>query len=120
VIAIAPEPVGVDCERLPPGCVCELMTEMGRDDADAIGALPEPERHAAIIRWWVSAEAVLKCTGQGIAHGMSAIPAASAGPQQPGLVAGCRLTPIGAPDGYAAAAAVVVAARGTAGARLSA
>jgi 4'-phosphopantetheinyl transferase len=103
VIAIGPDPVGIDCERLPNGCVCDLMTQMHPADASLVARLPEPRRHADILRWWVCAEAVLKSTGQGIAHGMSGFrvvprPADGRWPAQ-----------IEAPDGYVAALAVVPA-----------
>jgi 4'-phosphopantetheinyl transferase len=109
-IAIGPDPVGIDCERLAAGCVCELMTQMHPDDASLVAGLPEPRRHADIIGWWVRAEAVLKCRGQGIAHGMSGfrvLDARAASGEERGLADGCRVAQIEAPAGYAAALAVV-------------
>jgi 4'-phosphopantetheinyl transferase len=100
-IAVASVPVGIDIERTPPGCTCELAGVMHGDDASQVGRLPEPRRHAAILRWWVRAEAVLKCTGAGIAHGMADFPVLSGAPP-----AGCRLTQLTAPPGYAAALAL--------------
>src|SRR5215470_18530093 len=73
-IAVAGRPVGVDVERDPSGCVCSLVTAMHSSDVAVVEPLPEPERHAAIIRWWVRAEAVLKCAGTGIGHGLDAFP----------------------------------------------
>ena len=96
-IAVARGPVGIDVERAAPGCVCSLAPVMHPGDAALAAALPEPERHAAIIRWWVRMEAVLKCTGTGIAHGMGAFPV---------LGAGCCFAAVSAPDGYQAALAL--------------
>ena len=59
-IAVARGPVGIDVEREATGCVCALAPAMHPDDAALAEMLPEPDRHAAIIRWWVRAEAVLK------------------------------------------------------------
>src|SRR6266513_283008 len=73
-IALGRVPVGIDVERDATGCVCSLASAMHHDDAAIVEVLPEPERHLAVIRWWVRAEAVLKCAGTGIAHGMDAFP----------------------------------------------
>ncbi len=111
-IVIGPDPVGIDCERLPDKCVCELMTHMHQDDASLVAASPGPRRHADIVRWWVRAEAVLKSTGQGIAHGMSGfrvLDAAAGGGEEFWLPDGCRLASIEAPADYVAALAVVPA-----------
>jgi 4'-phosphopantetheinyl transferase len=122
VIAVAGQPVGADVEREATGCVCSLVTAMHPSDAAIVAALPEPERHAAVIRWWVRAEAVLKCAGTGIAHGMDAFPVlrgparnkVSPGPRLPwepdgpgwADAAGCSFTPLSAPRGYQAAIAL--------------
>jgi 4'-phosphopantetheinyl transferase len=118
-IAVAGRPVGVDVERDPSGCVCSLVTAMHPSDAAVVEPLPEPERHAAIIRWWVRAEAVLKCAGAGIGHGLDAFPVlggpvpnkVSPGarpPHAPGWAdaAGCSFAPLSAPKGYQAAIAL--------------
>ena len=97
VIAVARGPVGIDVERAATGCVCSLASAMHPEDAALAEALPEPERHAAIIRWWVRMEAVLKCTGTGIAHGMDAFPV---------LSTGCCFAALPAPKGYQAALAL--------------
>jgi 4'-phosphopantetheinyl transferase len=96
-IAVGRGPVGIDVEQAATGCVCSLASAMHAEDAALAGALPEPERHAAIIRWWVRMEAVLKCTGTGIAHGMGAFPV---------LGAGCSVAALSAPAGYQAALAL--------------
>jgi 4'-phosphopantetheinyl transferase len=96
-IAVARGPVGIDVERDATGCVCSLASAMHPDDTALAEVLPEPERHAAIIRWWVRAEAVLKCAGTGIAHGMDACPV---------LSAGCSVAALSAPEGYQAALAL--------------
>jgi 4'-phosphopantetheinyl transferase len=120
VIAVAGQPVGVDVEREATGCVCSLATAMHPSDAAIVAVLPEPERHAAVIRWWVRAEAVLKCAGTGIGHGMDAFavlrgPAGAkvtpGPPWESGAsgwadAAGCSFTPLSAPKGYQAAIAL--------------
>ncbi len=109
-------------ERQASGCVCSLASAMHPDDAALVQALPEPDRHLAVIRWWVRAEAVLKCAGTGIAHGMDAfpvlgtpapgrvppVPQPPAGPDAAGwaTAAGCSLTALPAPEGYQAALAL--------------
>jgi 4'-phosphopantetheinyl transferase len=125
-IAVARGPVGIDVEREPSGCVCSLASAMHRDDAAIVEALPEPERHHAVIRWWVRAEAVLKCAGTGIAHGMDQFPVLGApvrsrvppglppGPRLPlepdvpgwAAAAGCSFATLSAPKGYQAALAL--------------
>lgn len=104
-IAVAGEPVGIDVEREATGCVCSLMSAMHAEDAARVAALTEPDRHAAVIRWWVRAEAVLKCAGTGIAHGMDTFPvlgAAVRGKVPPG----CTFAALSAPKGYQAALAM--------------
>ena len=96
-VAVARGPVGVDVEREATGCVCSLAPAMHPEDAALAAALPEPERHAAIIRWWVRIEAALKCAGTGIAHGMDAFPV---------LGTGGSLAALSAPEGYQAALAL--------------
>jgi 4'-phosphopantetheinyl transferase len=125
-IAVARGPVGIDVEREPRGCVCSLASAMHPNDAALAEALPEPERHHAVIRWWVRAEAVLKCAGAGIAHGMDAFPVLGApvrsrvpsglppGPRLPlepdvpgwAAAAGCSFAALSAPKGYQAALAL--------------
>jgi len=121
-IAVARGPVGIDVEREATGCVCSLAPAMHPGDAALAGALPEPERHAAIIRWWVRTEAVLKCAGTGIAHGMDAfpvlgtparsrVPPGTRLPWEPAArgraaVAGCSFAALAAPRGYQAALAL--------------
>ncbi len=121
-IAVASQPVGVDVEREATGCLCSLVTAMHPGDAAIVEHLPEPERHTAVIRWWVRAEAVLKCAGTGIAHGMDAfpvlgglernkaspgsrLPTDSAAPSWAGA-AGCSFAALSAPKGYQAAIAL--------------
>jgi 4'-phosphopantetheinyl transferase len=121
-IAVARGPVGIDVEREATGCVCSLAPAMHADDAALVEVLPEPERHLAVIRWWVRAEAVLKCAGTGIAHGMDAFPVLAApvrrrvppGPRLPwepdvpgwAAAAGCSFAALSAPKGYQAALAL--------------
>ena len=121
-IAVARAPVGIDVERRATGCVCSLSTAMHPADAALVDALPEPDRHLAVIRWWVRAEAVLKCAGTGIAHGMDAFAVLGApsrgqvlpGPRLPGepdatgwaAAGGCSFAALSAPKGYQAALAL--------------
>jgi len=135
-IAVARTPAGIDVERQPAGCVCALTSAMHADDAAWAETLPEPDRHLAVIRWWVRAEAVLKCAGTGIAHGMDGVPVLGApargarapggpvlggtarpggpGPRPPvptgsaswAAAAGCAVTALSAPEGYQAALAL--------------
>ncbi len=102
-------PVGVDVEREAAGCVCSLMPAMHPGDAALVQGLPEPERHAAVIRWWVRAEAVLKCAGTGIAHGMDAFPVLCA-PVRSQVAPGPRLPPRPGVPGWATAAGYSFAA----------
>jgi 4'-phosphopantetheinyl transferase len=135
-IAVAGIPVGIDVERQPAGCVCSLTPAMHADDAARVATLPEPDRHLAVMRWWVRAEALLKCAGTGIAHGMDAVPVLGAtersvlvqvapvpgaparggvpGPRPPAApgssgraaAAGYFVTALSAPEGYQAALAL--------------
>ena len=112
-IAVARGQVGIDVEREPSGCVCSLASAMHPDDAAIVEVLPEPERHHAVIRWWVRAEAVLKCAGTGIAHGMDAFPVLGTPVRSrvpPGLPPGPRLPLEPDVPGWAAAAGYSFAA----------
>jgi 4'-phosphopantetheinyl transferase len=106
VIAVAGHPVGVDVEQDADRCVCPLAAELHPTDAARIAGLgAERERHQAIITCWVRAEAVLKCTGQGIRHGLGGFPV------RPGRSAalrvnGCTVRQLAAPPGYRAAVAM--------------
>jgi 4'-phosphopantetheinyl transferase len=104
LVAVAGQPVGVDVEQEPNGCMCSMTSAMHPADAALMMVLPEPERHEAVIRWWVRAEAVLKCTGEGIAHGLDGFPVIS-GPAG-ALVHGCSVGSVTAPPGYRAAIAL--------------
>jgi 4'-phosphopantetheinyl transferase len=105
-VAVARGPVGIDVEREATGCVCSLAPVMHPDDAALAEVLPEPDRHAAIIRWWVRVEAVLKCAGTGIAHGMDAFPVLGAPVPSRAGGAGCFFAALSAPQGYQAALAL--------------
>ncbi len=116
-IAVARGPVGIDVEREATGCVCSLASAMHADDAALVEVLPEPERHLAVIRWWVRAEALLKCAGTGIAHGMDAFPVLGApvrrrvppGPRlplEPDVPGWASFAALSAPKGYQAALAL--------------
>jgi len=104
-IAVAARPVGVDVERDTAGCVCALIQALHPADAAWLAALAERDRHEAIITCWVRAEAVLKCTGQGIGHGLDGFPV------RPGRTAGrgvngCTVHELAPPPGYRAAVAL--------------
>lgn len=114
-IAVADRPVGVDVEQDPVSCVCSLATAMHPADAAAVASLTEPDRHQAVITWWVRAEAVLKCTGAGIAHGLGSFPVLTDTGTGPGPdtgtgpgrdTGGCVTTPLACPGGYQAALAL--------------
>jgi 4'-phosphopantetheinyl transferase len=105
VIAVAGRAVGVDVERDAAGCVCSLAGTLHPADATQMAGLDERERHEAIMTCWVRAEAVLKCAGQGIGHGLGGFPV------QPGHagdlgVYGCTVRHLLAPPGYRAAVAL--------------
>ena len=108
VIAVAGHPVGVDVEQDAVRCVCPLAGDLHpADTAWVTGLSGERERHQAIITCWVRAEAVLKCTGQGIRHGLGGFPV------RPGRSAalsvnGCTVRQLAAPPGYRAAVALAV------------
>jgi 4'-phosphopantetheinyl transferase len=104
LVAVAGQPVGVDVEQEPHGCMCSMTSAMHPSDAAVMMALPEPQRHEAVIRWWVRAEAVLKCTGEGIAHGLDGFPVISGPAGAP--VHGCSVGSVTAPPGYRAAIAL--------------
>jgi 4'-phosphopantetheinyl transferase len=104
LVAVAGQPVGIDVEQEPRGCMCSMTSAMHPSDAALIMPLPEPERHEAVIRWWVRAEAVLKCTGEGIAHGLDGFAVISGPAGTP--VHGCSVGSITAPAGYRAAIAL--------------
>jgi 4'-phosphopantetheinyl transferase len=110
VIAVAGRPVGVDVERDAAGCVCSLAGALHPADAAWLAGLGEPDRHEAIITCWVRAEAVLKCTGQGIGHGLGGFPVRPGQAEGHGAegsgVNGCAVRQLPAPPGYRAAAAL--------------
>jgi 4'-phosphopantetheinyl transferase len=105
VIAVAGRTVGVDVERDVDRCVCSLAPALHPADAAQVAGLGERERHQAIITCWVRAEAVLKCTGQGIGHGLGGFPAGP-GPAADLSVNGCAVRQLAAPAGYRAAVAL--------------
>jgi 4'-phosphopantetheinyl transferase len=104
LVAVAGQPAGVDVEQDPRGCMCSMASAMHPADAAVLTALPEPERHEAIIGWWVVAEAVLKCSGEGLSHGLDDFPVISRAAGAP--VHGCSVAPLAAPPGYRAALAL--------------
>jgi 4'-phosphopantetheinyl transferase len=108
LIAVAGRPVGADLERDRPGCVCPVTGVLHPGDAAALAALAEPDRHRAVIGCWVRAEAVLKCTGEGIAHGLTGLRVRPPGanPGRIHRVRGCSLRGLAAPPGYQAALAL--------------
>jgi 4'-phosphopantetheinyl transferase len=105
-IAVASRPVGVDTEQEPARCVCSLTGSMHPADAAAVAGLTEPDLHAAVIRWWVRAEAVLKCAGEGIAHRLGAFPVLPEATGGPGDGPDCSVSPVPSPAGYQAAVAL--------------
>lgn len=68
ILAIAGEPVGVDLEKIDPRV---KITELARhffsaEDLDWLLAQPEQRRQRAFFRLWVTREAWLKATGDGL------------------------------------------------------
>jgi 4'-phosphopantetheinyl transferase len=105
VIAVAGQSVGVDVETEAAGCICALAQALHPADAARTAGLAEPERHDAIITCWVRAEAVLKCTGQGVGHGVGGSPVGT--DQAAGVrVNECTVRQLPAPPGYRAAVAL--------------
>jgi 4'-phosphopantetheinyl transferase len=106
VIAVAGRPVGVDVEQDADRCVCSLAGDLHpADTAWVTGLDGEEERHRAIITCWVRAEAVLKCTGQGVGHGLAGF---TVRPGRSGdlSVNGRSVRQLAAPPGYRAAVAL--------------
>jgi len=105
IVAVAGRPVGVDVERDAARCVCSLAEALHPADAAWVAGLAEPDRHEAIITCWVRAEAALKCTGQGIGHGLGGFPVRPGGTVGH-EVNGCTVRQLAAPEGYRAAVAL--------------
>jgi 4'-phosphopantetheinyl transferase len=120
LIAVAGRPVGADLEQDRAGCVCPVTGVLHPAAAAALAPLAGPDRHRAIIGCWVRAEAVLKCTGEGIAHGLSGLRVrpAGTGTGRSQRVHGCSVRGLAAPPGYQAALAL--AGPGTVSPRLMA
>lgn len=108
LIAVAGRPVGADLEQDRAGCVCPVIGVLHPADAAALARLAEPDRHRAVIGCWARAEAVLKCTGEGIAHGLSGLRVRpdGAGTGRIQRVRGCSVRTLAAPPGYQAAVAL--------------
>ena len=108
LIAVAARPVGADLEQDRAGCVCPVAGVLHPADAAALARLAEPDRHRAVIGCWVRAEAVLKCTGEGIGHGLSSLRVglASGSTGRNRRVRGCSVRSLAAPPGYQAALAL--------------
>ena len=106
VIAVAGHQVGVDVEQDSARCVCSLAGDLHPDDTAWVTGLDgEGERHQAILTCWVRAEAVLKCTGQGIGHGLGGFPVRP-GKSAALRVNGCTVRQLAAPPGYRAGVAM--------------
>jgi 4'-phosphopantetheinyl transferase len=108
LIAVAGRPVGADLEQDPARCVCPVSDVLHPADAAALALLAEPDRHRAVVGCWVRAEAVLKCTGEGIAHGLTGLRLGPAGRGSGRIhrVRGCSVRTLAAPPGYQAAVAL--------------
>ena len=109
VIAVHDGPVGVDVEAEVPGrALAPLADALHPADRSALDqaahdrtALDQVPTDQDLLRWWVRTEAVLKCRGEGIRHGVGRFPVLG-GP----LAADCIWLPVSAPSGYAAALAI--------------
>ncbi len=108
LIAVAARPVGADLEQDPARCVCPVGEVLHPADAAPLAQLAEPDRHRAVIGCWVRAEAVLKCTGEGIAHGLTGLRLGPAGRDTGRIhrVRGCSVRGLVTPPGYQAALAL--------------
>ncbi|MFD4243582.1 4'-phosphopantetheinyl transferase family protein [Streptomyces sp. NPDC058525] len=70
LVAVAPVPVGVDVEEIPSDAlVRDTAAALHEDERAELLALSRTSRPAAFARCWTRKEAVLKSTGQGLAHG---------------------------------------------------
>ena len=99
VIAVHDGPVGVDVEAEMPGrALAPLADALHPADRAALDQVPTDQD---LLRWWVRTEAVLKCRGEGIRHGVGRFPVLG-GP----VAADCIWLPVSAPSGYAAALAI--------------
>jgi 4'-phosphopantetheinyl transferase len=117
-IAVARVPVGLDVERAQTHCMCQMTRYMHADDRARVAGLTEPERHEDVLRWWVRIEALGKCRGDGIGHGLGKCPVLG-----PPAGTGSRvvaippdryaLLPLAVPAGFEAAVAVTAATAGT-------
>jgi 4'-phosphopantetheinyl transferase len=69
ILAIAGEPVGVDLEAIDTRVKTTELAQrfFSREDRDWLLAQPEELRHRAFFRLWVTREAWLKATGDGLA-----------------------------------------------------
>lgn len=72
LLAVADRPVGVDVEPVDRVADWQGIAErfFHQQEYQAILALPEAEQALGFLRIWTAKEALLKATGQGIAHGL--------------------------------------------------
>ena len=108
VIAVHDGPVGVDVEadveaEVPGRALAPLADALHPADLAALdrAAPDQVPTDQDLLRWWVRTEAVLKCRGEGIRHGVGRFPVLD-GP----VAADCTLLPVSAPSGHAAALAI--------------
>lgn len=109
MLALARSPVGIDCEavdRVDAG----LLRRLHPNEQEAIHRLPAGQRSRALLECWVRKEAYLKGRGTGLGAGHLQSMGVGLGPEFGGhsadTPAGWLLTPLAAPPGYAAAAAL--------------
>lgn len=69
------EPIGVDIEHLKPRPNALQLARrfFARHEADALAAMPQPEREDAFYRLWTAKEASLKALGRGLSHGLDRV-----------------------------------------------
>ncbi|MFF7793451.1 4'-phosphopantetheinyl transferase superfamily protein [Streptomyces sp. NPDC007991] len=108
MISLARTPVGIDLEAVD-RAEAVLLHRLHQNEKEAIRQLPSAHRSRALIECWVRKEAYLKGQGTGLAAGHLHTVDVGLGPEfggHPDAPAGWLLTPLAAPPGYAAAAAL--------------
>ncbi|QGZ47191.1 4'-phosphopantetheinyl transferase superfamily protein [Streptomyces sp. QHH-9511] len=109
MIALAPTRVGIDLEAVD-RVDAALLRRLHPNEQEAIHRLPSAHRSPALLDCWVRKEAYLKGYGTGLGAGhlqrLDIGPGPQFGGHSAGPPAGWLLTPLAAPPGYAAAAAL--------------
>ncbi|WP_157847603.1 4'-phosphopantetheinyl transferase family protein [Streptomyces violens] len=108
LISLACQPVGVDVEDARLIHWDELLPQFHPVERSVVEHLPRGERNLAVLNGWVRKEAYLKGLGVGLAVELDNVQAGLGLPYaSPGLTPGWSLAPVKAPEGYAAAVALL-------------